>query len=260
MRQIYATMPRQTLLIFLSLFAQALWAQGFQPCAPYGGEQAVKGLLEQEMRFPEHELRQGLKGSVVLIFSVMADGAVEDLRIWRSLTPACDAEALRLGRLVRWHPALLGATPHAAEHYLEVPFDAKRYQRAQEARRCPGGYDAPADSSLIIATPTQVSTPPVPGIEGGSRALPAYLGRNLRYPEVAHKHDIQGAVRLEFVIEPSGSISNLRALDELGGGCTEEAMRLVRSICWTPATKDDLRVRCIQRVDIRFQLLPGTER
>jgi hypothetical protein len=38
MRQIYATMPRQTLLIFLSLFAQALWAQGFQPCAPYGGE------------------------------------------------------------------------------------------------------------------------------------------------------------------------------------------------------------------------------
>lgn len=253
-------MFRSTLLSGLMLMVSPAWAQGFQPCAPYGGDQAVKGFVEQEMRFPAAELEQGMKGSVVLIFSVMADGTLQDLRIWRSLTPSCDLEALRLGWLVRWHPAMLGGTPHAAEHYLEIPFDAKRYARSREAERCIGGYRTLADSSLSISVPTQVDTPPVPRIEGGLKALPAYMNAHLHYPEPAYKLDLQGVVRLEFVVETSGSVSNLRALNELGGGCTEEAMRLVRSICWDPAVKGGLRVRCTQRVEILFRLAPSTVR
>ncbi len=253
-------MFRSTLLSGLTLMASCAWAQGFQPCVPYGGDQAVKGLVEQEMHFPPTELDQGLKGSVVLIFSVMADGTLQDLRIWRSLTPACDEEALRLGRLVRWHPALLAGTPCAAEHYLEIPFDAKRYTRNRESAKCLGGFRNLADSSLAIAAPTQVEAQPVPRIEGGLKALPAYMNAHLRYPEAAYRVDIQGVVRLEFVVETSGSISNLRAMDELGGGCTEEAMRLVRSICWDPAVRNGRRVRCSQRVEIQFRIAPAIDR
>ncbi|MBL8002328.1 MAG: TonB family protein [Flavobacteriales bacterium] len=247
-------MFRPVLTLLLALSSCLLRAQGFVPCAPYGGEQAVEALFEQELCFPQADLERQLKGSVYLIFSVMADGEVRDLRVWRPLTPACDAEALRLGRLVRWHPALLGDEPRAAEHYLEVPFDAKRYLRQQEVRRCLGGYRSLADSSLRIHTPGTVHTPPSPMIPDGTKGLPAYIAANLRYPEAAYKRDLQGTVRLDFVIEPSGSVSNLRALDEVGGGCNAEAMRLVRSICWSPATFEGRRVRCVQQLTIRFQI------
>src|SRR5512135_2740642 len=126
MVQIYATMSRVTALVIGSLLVPTAAAQGFVPCMPYGGDQAVRGLLDQELRFPAAELEQGLRGSSVLI--------------WRSLTPACDAEALRIGGLVRWHPATVGGLPHAAEHYLEVPFDAKRYLRHMGTRHCPGDH------------------------------------------------------------------------------------------------------------------------
>lgn len=253
-------MPRAPFLAIALLLAATGAAQGFVPCMPYGGDQAVRGLLEQELRFPGAELEHGVKGSAVLIFSVMADGELRDLRIWRSLTPACDAEALRVGALVRWHPATVGGMPHAAEHYLEVPFDAKRYVRQQDVRRCMGGYPSLADSSLLIHLPTSVTAPPTPMVTGGARGLPAYITTNLHYPEEAYKRDLQGTVRLDFVVEPSGSISNLRALDALGGGCTEEAMRLVRGICWSPALKDGRRVRCTQQVSITFRLEPRVDR
>ncbi len=246
-------------LLSLLLRAQAL-AQGFVPCMPYGGAQAVNGLVDQELHFPQEELEQGLKGSVFLIFSVMEDGALRDLRVWRGLTPACDAEALRIGALVRWHPATVGGVAHAAEHYLEIPFDAKRHLRRMEVRTCTQGFRTPVDSGLTIHVPSGVDEQPVPLVPNGLKGLPTYIAGNLRYPEDAYKRDLQGTVRLDFVVEPSGSISNLRALDELGGGCNEEAMRLVRSICWSPAVRDGRRVRCVQHLSIRFHIPPRTER
>jgi periplasmic protein TonB len=256
MSQIYATMLRPLSLIPSLATCIVLSAQGFVPCAPYGGDDAVKDLIEQELRFPEKELAEGIKGSSVLIFSVMATGELRDLRIWRPLTPACDAEALRIGRLVRWHPATVADTPHDAEHYLEVPFDAKRYLKAKKDRHCAPPSTLAADSSNVIHEPKQTTKVPTPDIPNGMRGLPAYMSANLKYPPEAYKRDLQGLVRLDFVVEASGSVSNLRALDEVGGGCTAEAMRLVRSMCWMPAEKDGHRVRCSQRVEVQFRLVP----
>ncbi len=99
----------------------------------------------------------------------------------------------------------------------------------------------------------------MPMVPNGLKGLPAHIAANLHYPGDAYKRDLQGTVRLDFVVEPSGSISNLRALDELGGGCNEEAMRLVRSICWAPAVRDGHRVRCVQQLSIRFHIPPRTD-
>jgi protein TonB len=256
MSQIYTVKHRTLAFLFASASVMLLRAQSFKPCSPFGGEPAVKTFLEQEMRFPEAELEKGTKGSVFLIFSVMSTGDLRDLRIWRSLTPACDAEALRLGRLVRWHPATVADTPNDAEHYLEVPFDPKRYMRAMEARRCLVDTRTTADTSLNIADHLHVEVQPTPDVPGGMKGLPTYMGANLRYPESAYKRDLQGTVKLDFVVETSGNISNMRATEELGGGCTEEAMRLVRTMCWRPAEKNGQRVRCTQHVEIQFKLVP----
>lgn len=62
---------------------------------------------------------------------------------------------------------------------------------------------------------------------------------------------------IEFVVETSGAVSNLRTLNFLGGGCDDEAMRLARTLCWRPAVKDGQFVRSVMKLDIQFRLDPS---
>lgn len=256
-RQIYGPMERTVVALALMALAAGMSAQtGFVPCMPFGGQAAVDALFERELQFPEDALNEGVDGVSTLIFIVDADGAVRELRIWQPLSPSCDAEALRLARLVRWHPATVDGQPRAAEHYLKVPFEQKLYRKWLKARGalCAPLPLAPTDPSGAILGRNEVDSLPEPLLPGGSKSLPAYLVQNLRYPPDAYRRDLQGTVRLEFVVEPSGSLSNLRALDELGAGCTDEAMRLIRSLCWKPAVKNGVRVRGTQVISIDFRI------
>jgi protein TonB len=246
-------MPR---LLFTLLFAAQCTAaigQSFEPCVPYGGQPAVDRLFKQELRYPANETAEG---NVLVIFNVLADGSVQDLRIWRPLSPACDAEALRVARMIRWHPALMDGEKVAAEHFIPVPFDRKRIARwSTDRRTLPDTLSAlPADTSLVLHNPVTVDRPIAPAIAGGWAALTEDLARRLQYPPDALKRDIDGPVLVEFVVEPSGTLSNMRAVQELGAGCNEEAFRLIEDLTWLPAVHQGRRVRSTTHVRLRFRL------
>lgn len=256
MRQIYGSMHRTTstfaLLLVFGLLASA---QSFLPPEPFGGEQSVKWLMEQELRIPEDQLAANVEGTVELTFTVRADGSMKDVRVTRSMGAVLDAEVLRVARLLRWHPASVGGSALDTERKLEVPISSKRYRKAQsKASASPRTFlSFPADSTgeLLERGTDTLATPLIPK---GLRGLPTYLGENLRYPEDARRRDMQGKVGIEFVVEVSGSISNLRTVEALGAGCDEEAMRLIRTISWKPAFKNGKRVRSLMKMDIQFRL------
>jgi protein TonB len=89
--------------------------------------------------------------------------------------------------------------------------------------------------------------------------LAGYIAANLKYPEAAIKQNLSGNVKLGFVVEPHGKISNLMILNSLGAGCNEEAIRLVRLIKWMPGIKNDLAVRTRMSISINFSLESGPE-
>lgn len=250
----------RVLITACSLLSFALCGTGqdlvFLPCQPFGGQQAVDALFEHELRFPDDALAEGIDGISTLIFTVDADGTLRDLRVWQPLSPSCDLEALRLARMVRWHPATLGGEPHAAEHYLKVPFEPKQYRRwlKNRSEQCASLTARANDPTGQIYRKQEVDSLAAPRIPSGMKGLQKHLLEHLRYPPDAFRRDLQGTVRIEFVVEPTGTLSNMRALDELGAGCTEEAMRLVRDICWRPAIKNDVRVRSTQEVSILFRI------
>ncbi len=69
-----------------------------------------------------------------------------------------------------------------------------------------------------------------PEYPGGPAKLLEYVQKNLKYPMMARESDIQGRVFVGFVVEKDGSISNVRVLRGIGGGCDEEAVRVVQSL------------------------------
>ena len=231
-------------------------AQNFLPPAPFGGDQAVKWLFEEELNYSARDLDAKVTGEVELTFTVGVDGAASSVRISKTLSEDSEAEARRLLSLIRWHPASVGGTVLDKAQVLAVPFNLKRYLKAKskEAKAEDPFAHFPADGSLTMYQDRGTDSLAVPMIPKGWRGLPTYFGEHLQYPEDARRRDMQGKVVVDFVVEPSGNISNLRTVEALSGGCDNEAMRLVRSIGWKPAFKDGKRVRSILKLDIQFRL------
>jgi len=71
-----------------------------------------------------------------------------------------------------------------------------------------------------------------------------FIRNNLQYPAEAKANKIEGMVMISFVVEKNGTITDPKILRDLGGGCSEEAIRIVESMPkWTPAKLLNLPVR-----------------
>ncbi len=88
---------------------------------------------------------------------------------------------------------------------------------------------------------------------GGEEALYKYLKDNIVYPNIARQTGIEGKVYIRFVVEKDGSISNVKVMRDIGGGCGEEAMRVVKSMPkWKPAKQQTRTVRSEFNLPVNF--------
>ena len=95
----------------------------------------------------------------------------------------------------------------------------------------------------------------MPEFPGGMEALYKYLVDNIRYPEQAKKDGVQGMVYVRFVVEADGSISNAKVMRGIGGGCDEEALRVVNAMPkWQPGKMQDKPVRTQFYLPFTFKL------
>ena len=95
----------------------------------------------------------------------------------------------------------------------------------------------------------------MPDFPGGVAKLQEYLVKNIKYPQMARESGIQGRVFVSFVVEPDGSVSNVAVMRSLGGGCDEEAMRVVKAMPkWKPGKQRGKAVRVSYILPVNFQL------
>lgn len=94
-----------------------------------------------------------------------------------------------------------------------------------------------------------------PEFPGGMEALYEYLGKNIQYPTIAKENNITGKVYVTFVVEKDGSIANPRILRDIGGGCGQEAIRVVKAMPkWKPGKQRGKAVRVQFNLPVSFNL------
>ncbi|OCX51214.1 hypothetical protein BEL04_21160 [Mucilaginibacter sp. PPCGB 2223] len=77
-----------------------------------------------------------------------------------------------------------------------------------------------------------------PEFPGGEKELAHFLSKNINYPSLARKYNIQGKVYVSFVIEKDGSLDQIKILREPGSGTGDEVIRVIRlSPNWKPGTR-----------------------
>ena len=95
-----------------------------------------------------------------------------------------------------------------------------------------------------------------PSFPGGVVAMSNFINNNIDYPDIARSSNITGIVYVQFVVEKDGSITNVIVLREVGGGCTEEAVRMVNLMPkWNCGLQNGRPVRVQLNMPIKFSLL-----
>ena len=98
----------------------------------------------------------------------------------------------------------------------------------------------------------------MPEFPGGMSQMATYLSENIKYPEEAKDKNISGRVFIEFVIEKDGSVSNVNVMRSVGGGCDDEAVRVVKAMPkWKPGLMKGKPVRVHYVLPINFKLEEG---
>jgi protein TonB len=94
-----------------------------------------------------------------------------------------------------------------------------------------------------------------PQFPGGDEARIRFLAENISYPAEAREASIQGTVYITFVIEKDGTIADVRVLRGIGGGCDEEAVRVIRKMPrWLPGKQRGKPVRVQFNMPIKFSM------
>ena len=95
----------------------------------------------------------------------------------------------------------------------------------------------------------------MPTFPGGEAELFKYLGKNIKYPQMATDAGISGVVYVTFVVGKDGKITDVKVLRGIGGGCDEEAVRVVKSMPpWKPGKQRGKPVTVQYNLPIRFTL------
>jgi periplasmic protein TonB len=114
--------------------------------------------------------------------------------------------------------------------------------------------EAPADEDVYTIVDT------LPEYPGGPEAMFKYMSSEIVYPEVMKKAGIMGTVYIGFIVEKNGSISNAKVLKGIGGGCDEEALRVVNAMPdWSPGIQRGKAVRVHFTLPIKYFLATAPE-
>lgn len=95
----------------------------------------------------------------------------------------------------------------------------------------------------------------MPEFPGGEAARVKFLRENIIYPPMARESGITGTVFVTFVVSRDGSLSNFKILRGIGGGCDEEAIRVLKMMpSWIPGKQGGKTVPVQFNLPIRFTL------
>jgi periplasmic protein TonB len=121
-------------------------------------------------------------------------------------------------------------------------------------------YSIPAGNdqgSKVIDDQNKVFTfvEQMPEFPGGDAALLQFLQKNIHYPPAARENNVEGTVYITFVVDQNGNISDIKVLRDIGGGCGDEAIRVVKAMpAWKPGRQNGNNVKVQFNLPIKFQL------
>ena len=238
-----------------------------QPQFP-GGEDSLYSFIYSNLRYPQEAIDNGIEGNVYITFVIEKDGSITNIKILRDIGYGCGAEVVRVLKMMpKWIPGSQRGKPVKEQFNIPIKFELKDEDNAKHTDETSLLKNDSTSNNTVIRVIFDSDKQPQeekgqtgpedtvkeyveeelfieidihPQFPGGEDSLYNFIYSNLRYPQEAIDNGIEGRVFITFTVEKDGSITGIKLLRDIGYGCGEEAMRIVRMMPkWTPG-KDHL--------------------
>jgi protein TonB len=111
------------------------------------------------------------------------------------------------------------------------------------------------ENSTSGTSKTYIWVEEMPMFPGGEDAMLKYISNNIKYPVDAREANITGIVYLSFIVDKEGEIKNIEILKGIGGGCEEEAVRVIKKMSkWKPGKQNGQSVNVQFKLPISFKI------
>jgi protein TonB len=82
-----------------------------------------------------------------------------------------------------------------------------------------------------------------------------FIYGNIKYPPIARENGVEGTVYIKFVVEKDGSITAPEIVRDIGAGCGDEALRVVKLMPkWQPGKQRGRAVRVQFNLPVKYKL------
>ena len=100
-----------------------------------------------------------------------------------------------------------------------------------------------------------MSVDDMPEFPGGILGLMKYIQKTIKYPPIAEEYNITGKVYISFIVDKTGSVTNVKVVRGVDKNLDAEAIRVVKSLPkYTPGTQRGNPVRVMFTIPINFTL------
>jgi len=217
-----------------------------------GGKYNYNLIFNQEFYFPI-EAKQA-EGEVNIDFLVDINGIASDFHIIQSVHPKLDSAFINIIERCLFIPGTNDGVISPMRMKLSEKFKYKKYQKLVKRRKYaePPYPFEPYNPSLNIIDFSKVEIKAKTFYQGEEMNIFKFISQYIKIPDAAVKQGLKGVVELEFIIEASGRLSNFKEIRGVGGGCTEEAIRLMQLVDWKPAMVHGKYIRSTYRIKVNF--------
>jgi TonB family C-terminal domain len=198
---------------------------------PGGMNEFYKYVYENLTRVIQ-EKDSSYSGKIYLSFYINKDGSLSDIALKDKIAPwICEIAKDMFNRMPKWTPAIRDGEAYSTRLIIPIEIRTKN------------------DKSPYILVDQ------MPEFPGGTEKMMEYLGRMIRYPVAAQMKKVQGMVISSFIVDKDGVISDINVVRGIGGGCDDEAVRVIKSMpTWTPGKQGGQPVPVKFTLPIRFAL------
>lgn len=215
-----------------------------------GGVEALMDYVGRNVKYPEEAKDKEIQGRVFVSFVIEKDGSVNEVKVLRGIGGGCDEEAVRVIKAMpKWTPGKQKGKPVRVNYQIPINFkldDGQLPVKKSDGRK----VDMKPDKNGVYQIVEEM-----PMFPGGEQAMLDYVSKNVVYPEEAINKGIAGRVFVSFIVEKDGSVNEVEVMRGIGGGCDEEAVRVVKSMPkWKPGKMKGKPVRVSYMMPIIFKL------
>jgi TonB family protein len=216
-----------------------------------GGKAEVTQVLQTQLTLPKTLLTPDFGRQITCFFNLDSLNRATDLKFEGQLNNALRNELTRIFLFHRFQRTL-NLPDEKRPYFMQFDISTAKYKKhIKQTYRFRIRKNLQADSSYVVFT--RADRPPE-YFKNGEEGLNDYILSEIEYPKIAKERSIQGTVILEFVVETNGYITGINVRQPVNGGCTEEAIRIMKATRWQPAELGGKFVRYKMSYPITFNL------